>query len=327
MAKPIIISAPSATGKTTIRNAFIEKFPNMVEKVITATTRKPRDGEVNGVDYYFLTPEEFDKKIMDNEFIEYTNVYENMYGSLKSSIEDILKKGKYPVIILDVVGKNKFEKIYPDCYSAFILPGSIEEIEKRLRDRNTTEDDLKYRLSSVEEEIEESKNYDIIIDNSSDLDKSINEFISDMNKLLENNTIDKFTTVLESCSEVVLFTIIEGLVGMLFSINQGIKNKKMEITDELEQKVMEIKNSLLLCVQHTSRFGVKEPLVDYFEESVMGESDKGSYKTPSPEYDLWLNFWVSWKNSLSYDQWVDVDKAIVEDNENVPNLPKKKWNQ
>jgi guanylate kinase len=327
--KPIIISAPSAAGKTTIRDHILNLYPDRLKKVITVTTREPRDGEVNGVDYIFLNSEEFNKLVEKDEFIEYTQVFNNMYGSLKSSVDSVLDEGLFPVIILDVVGKKKFEAIYPNNHSFFILPGSIEEIESRLKERNTSEEDFRIRLDTAKMEIEESRNYDYIINNDSDINESIEDFVSILSPFvgapMDRSTYNLMQTF-KTCNEVQLYSIIEGIVTLFFQVNESIRAGKMEVDEKVEREMVSIKESLFLGIKFTGRFGVTQPLVEMNDQSD-GNGKQFLYVAPSDEYQKWFDFWSRWKYSLSRDQWNEVDKALSEDSDTIPYMPSKRWNQ
>lgn len=165
--KLVIFSAPSGAGKSTIVNEILKKDFNF-EFSISACTRSPREGEQNAVHYYFLSPEEFKKKIENDEFVEWEEVYENnFYGTLKSEIERISRKGKNIIFDIDVKGGINIKKMYKDrALSIFIMPPSIEELEKRLRKRGTDNDEeIARRVKKAEYEITFAKEFDKVIVN------------------------------------------------------------------------------------------------------------------------------------------------------------------
>jgi guanylate kinase len=174
--KYIIVSAPSGAGKTTIVQSLINKgLP--LELSISATTRPPRDYEINAKDYYFINIEEFRNKIANNEFIEYEEVYPGvLYGTLKKEIDRIISDGKYPIFDVDVKGGKKLKNIFGDnALAIFIKPPSIEELENRLKHRNSeNEESLKKRLERAKFELSMEPFFDVIIIND-DLEKSICE--------------------------------------------------------------------------------------------------------------------------------------------------------
>ena len=149
-----VFSAASGAGKTTLINRVMPNFPNVVYSV-SATTRKPRANEIDGVHYFFKTEEEFKKMIEQNELIEWNEVHGNYYGTPKSFVEQKLKEGMDVVLDLDVFGKINFDKIYPQAVGILVLPPSMEELEKRLRVRGTeTDKSLKLRLKNAKKETE-----------------------------------------------------------------------------------------------------------------------------------------------------------------------------
>lgn len=176
--KLIIVSAPSGAGKTTLVKHLLENSDG-IEFSISCATRSPRENEVHGKDYYFLSAEEFTQKIDNQEFAEWEEVYENsFYGTLKSEIERIWAKGKAVIFDIDVVGGINLKKMYPEnSLSVFIMPPSVEELENRLRSRNTeTEEKLQMRVKKAEKEILLAPEFDKILINEN-LDESKQEIV------------------------------------------------------------------------------------------------------------------------------------------------------
>lgn len=136
--KLIIITAPSGAGKTSITKFLLHKY-SLLSFSISAATRKPRGEEVSGKDYYFISTEEFQDKIKNNEFVEWEMVYEGKYyGTLKSELERIWNEGKTPILDIDVKGAIHVQQQYPTrSLSLFIEPPSIDELKKRLESRST----------------------------------------------------------------------------------------------------------------------------------------------------------------------------------------------
>lgn len=165
--KMIIFSAPSGSGKTTIVKALLESgLP--LEFSISATSRSPRVGEVNGKDYYFLSADEFRRKIEKEEFIEWEEVYpDKFYGTFKSEITRIWNLENHVIFDVDVVGGLNLKKIYGDlALSIFIMPPSVEELERRLRARNTdSEEIIQQRIAKAVYELGFAKDFDKIIVN------------------------------------------------------------------------------------------------------------------------------------------------------------------
>jgi guanylate kinase len=163
-----VMSAPSGAGKTTLKDLVIKEFPDMVYS-ISATTRAPREGEIDGVHYFFKTRDEFKKMIDAGEMVEWNEVHGNFYGTPKSFVEKMLSEGKRVLFDLDVFGKVNFDKCYPDAIGILILPPSLEVLEKRLRLRATdSEAVIELRLENAKKEIrfaEEHGKYEYTIVN------------------------------------------------------------------------------------------------------------------------------------------------------------------
>lgn len=184
----IIISGPSGVGKKTIIDKFINVKKFNLKTSVSATTRIPRSGEINGVDYYFLTHEDFNNKINNGEFLEWAEFAGNKYGTLLSEVERI-KKDSNLILEIEVQGATEIMKKnnVDNLLTFFIIPPSIEELENRLRKRNTeTEEKIKLRLSKARHEMELSSKYSYVIVND-DADKAAKEFV----KILEKELCEK----------------------------------------------------------------------------------------------------------------------------------------
>ena len=165
--KLIVFSAPSGSGKTTLVNHLLKQDLPLGFS-ISATSRAPRGSEKNGKDYYFLSKESFNKKINENAFIEYEEVYEGTYyGTLNSEIKRLWKEGKHVLFDVDVEGGLNIKKKFPEnTLSIFVQPPSIKELEIRLRKRATeNEEKIQQRLNKSDEELSFSKNFDVILIN------------------------------------------------------------------------------------------------------------------------------------------------------------------
>jgi guanylate kinase len=165
--KCIIISAPSGAGKTTIVQALLKDM-NQLAFSISACSREPRGKEENGIDYYFLSIEDFQKRISENAFLEWEEVYEGMfYGTLKSELSRIWGEGKTVIFDVDVVGGIHLKQIMAEkALSIFIQPPSMEELERRLTTRNTDSvEKINMRLAKAKQEIEQAKDFDVIVVN------------------------------------------------------------------------------------------------------------------------------------------------------------------
>ena len=178
MGKLIIFSAPSGTGKSTIVRYLIEKDLRL-QFSISATSRLPRGEEKDGVEYYFLTPDEFRARIKKDHFVEYEEVYEdNFYGTLKSEVDRILANGDNVVFDVDCVGGLAIKKIYGDrALAIFIMPPSVDELRNRLEKRGTdTPEVIQNRLDKATFEMSFAPQFDVVIMND-DFDKAKRETV------------------------------------------------------------------------------------------------------------------------------------------------------
>lgn len=174
--KAILFSAPSGSGKTTIIKRLMDHF-DCFEFSISATSRKPRTGETDGTDYYFLSHDDFMARVRQGDFLEWEEVYAGTcYGTLKSEIDRICEKGKVVVFDVDVNGGINIKRFFgDDALAIFVMPPSIEELERRLRSRGTeSEESIMKRLGRSAKELEESTKFDITIIND-DLDRAVEE--------------------------------------------------------------------------------------------------------------------------------------------------------
>lgn len=155
-----IVSAPAGTGKTTLTKMLTEDFPGKILQSVSCTTRKKRSNEVHGVDYYFISKEEFQQKIERNEFIEYANVFDEFYGTLKSEISSKIDSGAHLILVLDTQGAMRIKDLIEAVF-IFIVPPDFEELKRRLLNRNTeTEETVQKRLLWAENEIKLAQYYD-----------------------------------------------------------------------------------------------------------------------------------------------------------------------
>ena len=178
MAKLIIISAPSGAGKSTLVRYLLSQNLN-IRFSISATSRKPRGEEQDGVEYYFLSPDQFRKKIANNEFLEYEEVYpDRFYGTLKSEVDRINKEGNNVIFDVDCIGGLNIKKIYGDkALSIFIMPPSLEVLRERLEKRGTESPEvIERRLSKAEYEMSYAPQFDFTVSND-DYDRARAEIL------------------------------------------------------------------------------------------------------------------------------------------------------
>ena len=184
--KVVILSAPSGSGKTTLARYLLSVEKLNFKFSVSATTRKKRDHEINGKDYFFYSPEEFKNSIENQDFIEYERVYENMYyGTLKSEVNNLIVNHNV-VFDVDVLGALSLKKYFKSlAISIFIKPPSIDVLEKRLIDRKkNVPSEIKERISKAEIEMKTEADFDIVIINE-DLDVAKQELIDKVEEFLK----------------------------------------------------------------------------------------------------------------------------------------------
>ncbi len=180
-AKLIVISAPSGSGKTSVLKEILKLNSDKLTFSISATTRKKRHNEENGIEYYFLTGEEFKKKLDKGEFVEWENIYGDYYGTLKSEVNRLLQEDKSILFELDVNGSLQLKKLYPDAKLIFIVPPSIEVLEERLKNRNTeTPEKLAKRVERSKMELDKAKYFDFEVKNY-----ELADAITEVNKIVQ----------------------------------------------------------------------------------------------------------------------------------------------
>lgn len=170
----IVLSAPSGAGKTTLSQGLLKREPNAC-RAITCTTRKPREGEKDGVDYYFFAAEEFLKRVQSGHFLEHATVYGNSYGTLKSEVLNHLRAGRDVLLAVDVQGAAAIRRqseadpeLARSLVQVFVLPPSLEELRRRLEDRASDPPEvIRRRLNEARNEIAQWKNYDYVIESDS----------------------------------------------------------------------------------------------------------------------------------------------------------------
>lgn len=175
---PIIVSSPSGAGKTTIIEAVLKKNKT-VSRVVTATTRAPRKGEKDGVDYHFWTIKQFEQAIKKNQMLEWAQVHTHYYGIPKKSVDSLLKKNVCPILVIDVQGAHTVKAQYPQAATVFIVPPSLRELRKRILGRNDNTQDIEIRLETAKKEMREIDKYDYVL-----LNDDLKEAISKMTGII-----------------------------------------------------------------------------------------------------------------------------------------------
>ncbi len=166
-----VFSGPSGVGKGTLKAKLFEEFADRIAYSVSATTRGPREGEVDGKDYFFISRQEFERRVKNNEFLEHAEFAGNSYGTPRAYVEKLLDSGMNVVLEIDVQGALQVMKSMPECVSVFILPPSFEELEHRLRGRGTeTEEKVRERLETAKRELPYAPQYDYQIVNGGDIE-------------------------------------------------------------------------------------------------------------------------------------------------------------
>ncbi|MBR2864903.1 MAG: guanylate kinase [Elusimicrobiaceae bacterium] len=168
---PIIISSPSGGGKTTVVERLLKKEKNL-SRVVTATTRAPRTGEKNGKDYHFWTEKQFLSAVKKGQMLEWAQVHVNYYGIPKKSVDDLMKKGICPVLVIDVQGAKTIAAKYPQAVKIFILPPSLQVLKERIAARKDNTQNIEVRLKTAKKELKEIAHYDYVVLND-DLKKAV----------------------------------------------------------------------------------------------------------------------------------------------------------
>lgn len=183
----IVFSAPSGSGKSTLIKYLMDNVSGLVFS-ISATSRAPRGNEKNGVEYYFFSPEEFRRKIEENAFIEYEEVYKDkFYGTLREEVDNRLLKGEHVVLDVDVVGALNIKRLYNEnAFLLFIKPPSISELRNRLLKRNTDSIEvIEQRINKAEQELAYADKFDMIIENN-DLEKAQKDIVDIVSQYLSD---------------------------------------------------------------------------------------------------------------------------------------------
>lgn len=189
----VVISGPSGAGKTTVLKRVLAGAPLPLTPSVSATTRLPRPGEVEGVDYHFLSPAEFEQKRQAGEFLECFQVFGggHWYGTLASEVDRGLAAGRWVVLEIDVQGALSVAQRVPDAITIFIAPSSRDELERRLRNRKTeSEEAIRHRLARADFELAHAAGYRYRVVND-DLDRAVREVIDLLTREAEGEAHDR----------------------------------------------------------------------------------------------------------------------------------------
>lgn len=172
----IVFSAPSGCGKGTMLAEILKD--ESFRCSVSATTRKPREGEADGVNYYFITNEEFEQKLSEDAFLEHAGYCDHYYGTLKSEVDPYLEKGINVILEIEVQGAMKVRKLRPDALFVFIAPPSVNELRRRLHKRGTeSEEVIEQRVAAAHEELTYADKYDYVIVNDA-LEDAVSDFFA-----------------------------------------------------------------------------------------------------------------------------------------------------
>ncbi len=195
----IVISGPSGVGKGTVLKALMREMPSLVMS-ISETTRAPRTDELHGVNYFFVSEEEFLKNIGEQKYFEWAKVYKNYYGTPKDFIMQEMDKGNHVILEIDTDGAMQVKKAYPEGVFIYIAPPSLEELKNRILKRNTdSEEQIRHRLTMAESELKLIKEYDYIVENN-EVEETVKEIAAiitaeqcRVNRKAESDYLEKYS--------------------------------------------------------------------------------------------------------------------------------------
>lgn len=179
--KVIVISGPSGVGKGTVVQELLNNNDDCTLSV-SATTRAPREGEVHGVNYFFITKEEFQSRIKNNAMLEYAQYCDNYYGTPRDYVQQSIENGKNIILEIEVQGALNVKSTMPEAVTVFVMPPSMIELEKRLRGRGTEEEEvIQQRLKTAVEEMRQSPKYDYIV-----INHTVNQCVNDIKTIINS---------------------------------------------------------------------------------------------------------------------------------------------
>jgi len=161
---PMVISAPSGGGKSSVRSGLL-KLDRRFAFSVTCTTRPPRPGEKEGRDYYFVSAREFERLRISGRLLEWASVHGNLYGTPVKSVRELLAKGRIPIMTIDVKGAHSVKKIFPETVSVFLLPPDLKTLVRRLKKRGEAPENIALRLATARKEIKAALGYDYLVIN------------------------------------------------------------------------------------------------------------------------------------------------------------------
>jgi len=204
---PIVMSAPSGGGKTTIARRLLGRRTD-VGYSVSCTTRAPRPGEQDGVDYHFLTPAEFEAKVTRGEFAEWAEVHGNRYGTLRSAIREVMEAGRHVMLDIDVQGARMLTAAFPEAVTIFIIPPSVEVLVARLLGRKSeSEEALALRLRNARAELMEAERYQYVVVND-DLEHAVQQ----VDRIVDEESVKRERLpALGEEVESVIAHLVEGL--------------------------------------------------------------------------------------------------------------------